>query len=89
MRQILFQIGPLKFYSYGLMLGLSFAIGIYVALWRARREDVSQDHVFNIAVGIVISSLLGSKLLHLIINYREIIESPTAIFKNFGGGLYE
>lgn len=86
MRQILFQIGPLKFYSYGLMLGLSFAIGIYVALWRARKEGVSQDYVFNMAVGIVISSLLGSKLLHLLIHYRDIIDSPKNIFRNFGGG---
>ncbi|MBN2381981.1 prolipoprotein diacylglyceryl transferase [bacterium] len=86
MRQILFQIGPLKFYSYGLMLGISFALGIYVSLWRAKREQVSQDQIFTIAVGIVISALLGSKILHLLIHIRNIIESPLSMFKNFGGG---
>jgi len=86
MRQILFQLGPLKFYSYGLMLGLSFAIGIYVSLWRAKKEQVSPDHIFTVAIGLVICSLFGSKLLHLIIHLRSIIESPASILKNFGGG---
>ncbi|MFC1851615.1 prolipoprotein diacylglyceryl transferase [candidate division CSSED10-310 bacterium] len=86
MRQILFELGPLKFYSYGLMLGLSFAIGIYVALWRARREGISEDQIFNIAVGIVIVSLLGSKVLHILVNFSTFLENPRIIFKNFGGG---
>ena len=86
MRQILFQIGPLKFYSYGLMLGLSFALGIYLALWRARKENVSEEHVFNLSVGIVLSSLIGSKLLHILVNLSQFIEDPLSIIKHFGGG---
>lgn len=86
MRQILFQLGPLKFYSYGLMLGISFAVGIYLSLWRARREGVSEEKIFNMAVGIVLSSLIGSKLLHILINIPSFMDDPMLIFKNFGGG---
>lgn len=86
MRQVLFQIGPLKFYAYGLMLGISFAAGIFISLWRARRENVSQDHVFTIAVSMVIAALLGSKLLHVLVNFRSFLEKPSHLFTNFGGG---
>jgi phosphatidylglycerol---prolipoprotein diacylglyceryl transferase len=86
MRQILFQLGPLKFYSYGLMLGISFALGIHLALWRARREGVSQDNVFTIAMGIVIVSLIGSKLLHLLVNFKDFLDHPMNAIKHFGGG---
>ncbi len=67
----IFKIGPLEIHSYGLMLAISFFLGIVLAVYRAKREKVNPDRIMDLSVVIVISAILGSRLLYVIAHLEE------------------
>lgn len=76
---------PLK--SYGLMITLGFAAGIWLAWYRARRAGLDPDEVLNMATVVIISAVVGSRLLFILVNPREYLEHPIRIFYIHEGGL--
>lgn len=67
----IFSLGPLHIRSYGLMLALGFLGGILLAAYRARKAGEDPEHVYNMAVWLVLSSLFGSRLYYIITHYSE------------------
>jgi len=67
----LFQIGPLEIHSYGLALALSFLLGIYFSMYRARKRGIDPNQVVDLSVGIVISAILGARFLYVIFHLDE------------------
>jgi len=67
----LFKIGPLEIHSYGLMLAISFLLGILLAMYRAKRQNIEPDRIMDISVVIVISAILGSRFLYVIFHLEE------------------
>ena len=82
MRPILFSIGSLNIYGYGLMFALGILAGVWLTVWLAKRRDADPDFVFNMAFYVVIFGFLGSKLLHLLTVMPELIEDPLGTLKN-------
>ena len=58
-------------YSYGFMLGMSMILGWYLILWLSKKEKLNEVIVGRAIIIIVICSLLGARLLHLITNYSD------------------
>ena len=75
MYPILFHIGPLKLYTYGLMMALGFLSSIHWASLRAPRYGVSKEFISNLSVVIVVSGLIGGRVA-----YMAISESVSSIF---------
>ncbi|MEE4310683.1 MAG: prolipoprotein diacylglyceryl transferase [candidate division KSB1 bacterium] len=67
----IFKIGPLEIHSYGLMLALSFLLGIFLAMHRAKKQNIDQNNIMDLAVIIVISAILGSRFLYVIAHLSE------------------
>jgi len=67
----LFQIGPLEIHSYGVMLALSFLIGIYFSMYRAKKEGIDPNKIIDLSVVIVISAILGARFLYVIFHLEE------------------
>lgn len=65
------SFGPFHIRSYGLMLALGFLLGIILAARRAKKAGENTDHIYNIAVLGVISSLIGARLSYVITHYAE------------------
>jgi len=65
------SIGPLTIRSYGLMLATGFMAGIFVAAKRARNAGENPDHIYNLSVWIVLSSLVGARVYYVLTHYRE------------------
>ncbi len=72
MRPILFDLHwlgrDLPVHSYGVMLALGFTVAALVARSHARRIGVAPDVVGAVWFGLVISSLLGARLLFVLTN---------------------
>lgn len=85
MRPILFSIGKLNFYSYGLMI----AIGVLAAFWvmqrRAPKYGLDGDKGFNLGICCAICGILGAKLLYIIVELPDFLANP-ALWKNIGEG---
>ena len=84
------DFGTFTLHTYGVMLALAFFAGFCIALINARREGIPADRIFDIFFYIVISGLLGAKLLHLIVEWRHYSQNPGEIlFALFRlGGVY-
>jgi len=67
----LFQIGPVEIHSYGLMLAISFLVGIYYSMYRAKKTGIDPNKIIDLSVIIVISAIFGSRFLYVIFHLDE------------------
>ncbi|MCK4272544.1 prolipoprotein diacylglyceryl transferase, partial [bacterium] len=71
MHPILFRIGPFALRSYGLMLALSFFLGILLAGRRLKRMGGDQTKMIDLAVVIILASVIGSRLFYVVFHWNE------------------
>ena len=61
MHPIIFQIGSFQLHSYGVAMGLAFVFAIWWAARRTHLAGVQKSFIFDLAVVVMISSLLGAR----------------------------
>jgi phosphatidylglycerol:prolipoprotein diacylglycerol transferase len=76
MHPILFETGPFTIYSYGVLLAAAYLLGLQLALTRARRRGLDAQRVMDLGIWIIISALVGAKLLLLIVDFRQFSADP-------------
>ena len=62
MRQVLFTIpifGGIKVFGYGMMLFLAFVFSTNLAAWRAKREKLDPELLYDLALWVFIGGLTG------------------------------
>lgn len=67
MHPVLF--GPVK--SYGLLLAVSFLVGIGLSVRRGRPRGLTPDLVIDISFGVLVSSLIGVRLAYVLTHLGE------------------
>src|SRR3954469_1344581 len=72
----LFELGPLTVYTYGLLLAAAYLLGLRLAMARAKVRGLDQTRVLDLGIYIIISALVGAKLLLLITDFRTFTENP-------------
>ena len=78
---VLFEIGPLRINSFGLMLGIGFILGSYVLSLELKRKKLDPNLASNITVIAVIFGILGAKFLHVIEHAVEYWGTPSLDIK--------
>jgi phosphatidylglycerol---prolipoprotein diacylglyceryl transferase len=71
MHPILFKIGPLAIHSYGIMLALSFILGIFIAVRLGKKRGIDENEIVNIGFIIIISSIVGARLFYVLFHLNE------------------
>ncbi len=87
MHPVLFNIGKMTLYTYGLFVGLGFMAAIWFAGKKAKHNNISPDDVTDLFFTILLSSLIGARILYVLLNFPVFIEDPISIFKIWNGGL--
>lgn len=72
MRQILFEIGPIKVYSYGLMIAIGVVLAFIVAEKRAPKKGLDDERIWPLGIWCAIGGFLGAKLLFFITEWRHL-----------------
>ena len=75
----LLELGPITLYSYGLLLALAYLAGLRLALIRARARGLNGDRVMDLGIWIIVSALVGAKLLLLITDFRSFTANPSEL----------
>ena len=83
---VLFKIGPLKVYSYGLTVGIAFLIANYVAVKEFKRKGLGADFANQVTILAVVFGLAGSRILSLIENWSDFLKDPIYMAV-FAGGM--
>lgn len=84
----LFTIGKFTIHGYGLMIGLGFLLAVLVGCYRAKRYGLSDDHLINIAISVLLFGFLGGKLLFIIVEFPTFLQNPLAVIGSEGFVVY-
>ena len=75
----LFEIGPLTVYTYGVLLATAYLLGLQLAMRRGKARGLDQARVLDLGIYIIISALIGAKLLLLITDFRSFTQDPRSL----------
>lgn len=76
----LLDLGPFTVYSYGVLLAAAYLLGLYMAVRRARRFGIDGDRVLDMGIYLIVSALLGAKLLLLVVDFDHFRRNPAEIW---------
>jgi len=80
----LFSIGPVTLRWYGLLFALGFLISQQILYYMYRQEGKPQNDVDTLTIFMVVATILGARLGHIIFYEPEIIwQNPVSIFLPF------
>ena len=85
MHRILFQIGNITVYSYGICIALGLIAGMTLVYFRSLKFGLDGDRMFTSAIIAFIFGMIGAKLLYIITELNYYIENPKALLQ-FGSG---
>jgi phosphatidylglycerol:prolipoprotein diacylglycerol transferase len=90
MHPILFEIGGFPVYTYGLLLAAAYLLGLQFALVRARARGLDPNRVMDLGIWIIISALVGAKLLLVFVDFDTFRQNPAELFSlvRSGGVFY-
>src|SRR5580765_5563321 len=75
----LFDLGPITVYTYGVLLAAAYLLGLKYAMVRAQARGLDSVRVLDLGIYIIISALLGAKLLLLITDFRTFRANPAEL----------
>jgi phosphatidylglycerol:prolipoprotein diacylglycerol transferase len=75
----LIELGPLTVYTYGVLLAAAYLLGLQMAMKRGQARGLDQARVMDLGIYIIISALVGAKLLLFITDFRTFISDPKSL----------
>ena len=80
MYPLLFELGPLSIYSYGVLLATAYIVGLRVALHRADRAGLHGQRVMDLGIFVIISALVGAKLMLFAVDFDQFTGDPSRLW---------
>ncbi len=71
--------------SYGLMLAISFALGLFLSIRRARPYGIASETVMDLVFGVLVSSIVGVRLFFVLTHLYDFDPWYRALFIWDGG----
>src|SRR5689334_8781600 len=86
----LLELGPITVYTYGVLLAAAYLLGLKLAMVRAHQRGLDANRVLDLGIYIIISALIGAKLLLLVTDYRSFTADPAELLSlaRSGGVFY-
>jgi phosphatidylglycerol:prolipoprotein diacylglycerol transferase len=81
MHRVLFSIGSVSIYSYGVMLAIAFIAATLVARYRYRQQYKNPDIVLDYVLAAVVGGIVGARLFYVVGHWSEYAKNPGQIFK--------
>jgi phosphatidylglycerol:prolipoprotein diacylglycerol transferase len=72
----LLELGPITVYTYGVLLAAAYLFGLQLARARAKQRGLDANRVLDLGIYIIISALVGAKLLLLITDFKSFTADP-------------
>jgi phosphatidylglycerol:prolipoprotein diacylglycerol transferase len=72
-------LGPITVYTYGVLLAAAYLLGLQLAIVRARKRELDATRVMDLGIYIIISALIGAKLLLLVTDFQTFRNNPAEL----------
>ena len=88
MHPVLLKIGPVKIYSYGFFVAISFYIGYLILKRNSRIFKIEKKHIDEILSYLLIYGLIGSRIFYFIFwDFETLLSHPYEFLFIWKGGL--
>jgi phosphatidylglycerol:prolipoprotein diacylglycerol transferase len=87
MHPVLLQLGKVTVYTYGFLIAVGFIVGILLAKKEAARLGRDPEMIMDLSFYIIISAIVGSRLVYVLTSPEIFIHDPLEMFKIWNGGL--
>lgn len=87
MHPILFYLGDFPVYSYGVLLGVALLVGIWYAMVRAKKYQLSEEIVIEVSALSILGGVLGARLVYVLLNWEFYRSNLVSVFSFREGGL--
>jgi len=84
---VLFRLGSINVYSFGLMLSLGFGLAVLIGFFNAKRHGVDSWVMVDMAFYLFVAGLIGSRLVFVAMNWRLYAANPVSVFYTWEGGV--
>ena len=74
-------------HTYGFFIAIAFLISLKVVIYRAKKVGIEDEIIYDLSLIILISGIIGARILEGLINFSFYIYNPVEIFKIWKGGL--
>lgn len=88
MKKVLFSIGGVSIYSYGLMIGIGLLVALFVGEYRFKKHKLNDEIVLDLLIICAITGFLGAKLLYIIVEFDEFTKNPMEVLGSNGFVVY-
>lgn len=76
MHPILFDVGPVTIYTYGLLLAAAYLAGLKLAMVRAGRRGLDSARILDLGIYVIVAALVGAKLLLVATDFHAFASHP-------------
>jgi phosphatidylglycerol:prolipoprotein diacylglycerol transferase len=84
---ILLHFHGLTLHSYGLLLAISFLLGIQIFVWRGVRRGLPEERLHTLSLVILVLAIVGGRGLFVLTHWSEYARDPLGAFRIWEGGL--
>jgi len=85
---ILFRVGPITVYSYGLMMALAFLAGDFVASLEFKRHGYNPEHASMLVLWGAVAAIVGSRIYDIFDNLSFYLADPWSMIFSGSGFVY-
>ncbi len=87
MHPVLFKIGPITIYSYGIFIASAVFLALAFSIKEAKRKGLDPKIASDLGFYSIIMGVIGSRLGYVLVNPSEFLKNPFLVFKLWEGGL--
>jgi phosphatidylglycerol:prolipoprotein diacylglycerol transferase len=87
MHPVLIEFGFIKIFTYGLLVASGFFFAIMLSAHLGKKQGMDPQKIIDLSFYILIASLVGARLLYIIVEFDYFSANPLEVFKFWNGGL--
>jgi phosphatidylglycerol---prolipoprotein diacylglyceryl transferase len=72
---ILFELGPITIFSYGVLLAAAYLLGLWMAARRAGQAGLDANKVLDLGIWVIIAALVGAKAMLFVVEFDQFTSS--------------
>ena len=86
MYPLLFELGPVNIYSYGVLLGGAYLLAFWYALRRARRAGLNEQRIMDLGLVGIVSAVIGAKAMLVVVDFGRYAGDPAQLMALLSAG---
>lgn len=85
--RVAIQIGSLKIYWYGILIGIGVVIGYLMATRETVRRGWPKETYSDLLIWMIPFGIIGARIYYVIFRWKDYVDNPLKVFAIWEGGL--